>query len=256
MIDPTRTTTLRKAYTADFLRRWNALRQRARVPILANQLVGFTPEQRGKAYGRWLAEQMAEILPPGGAWQSMYLRGAYMRGLANAHRELRRGGYVVPEADVLHQFSHRAALGAIYQKGEADLLKIQEVLANQVAQRIAIAEAAGADEEQLAAIVDGRIRAVGQSRSKTLVTTLVVGAVAEAVLNRLVDFGVEKVTAVVEYQFKTAGDSRVCPTCQQLAMVDNGLGPGVFTIEQSRGVLPVHGGCRCSWQIQAGRKQR
>ena len=45
---------------------------------------------------------------------------------------------------------------------------------------------------------------------------------------------------MVEAEFQTAGDDRVCPQCAAL----NGE---IYKVEDARGVIPVHPRCRCNW---------
>mgnify|MGYP007064314224 FL=1 len=94
--------------------------------------------------------------------------------------------------------------------------------------------------------VNGQLRK-GMNLAITVGATSIVGIVADAFLNRVVDFGISLVSAVAEAQFTTQGDDRVCPECQRLEEQDNGNGPGVYTIQEARGIIPVHFGCRCGW---------
>jgi len=43
-----------------------------------------------------------------------------------------------------------------------------------------------------------------------------------------------------EVELSTAGDERVCATCE-------GLEGETYTIDEARGVIPLHPLCRCSW---------
>ena len=50
--------------------------------------------------------------------------------------------------------------------------------------------------------------------------------------------GIKGVKAKVEWV--TAGDDRVCEECA-------GLEAEVFTLDQARGLIPLHPNCRCAW---------
>jgi SPP1 gp7 family putative phage head morphogenesis protein len=90
-----------------------------------------------------------------------------------------------------------------------------------------------------------RVDKIGITRAKMLARTEIINAHAEATLNTYDEAGLDGVTLLSE--FSTAQDESVCPICEELSQQDNGNGPGVFTIEQARGVIPVHPNCRCGW---------
>ena len=69
-------------------------------------------------------------------------------------------------------------------------------------------------------------------------STLIVGTHAESIINYYEAAGVTLLIPTVE--FTTAGDERVCVIC-------SGLEGNTYTIPESRGIIPVHVGCRCSW---------
>lgn len=250
-IDPSRTAGIRRAYTADFRRRWNHTRREARAGLLSGEhLAGFTPEQQAATYGRYLTAVMDQFVSPTGQWQNPYIRQAYVRGLANADLELRRTGTIPRDNpdDVIGRFAHAQALAMIQVRARGDLQRIQTVTAQQAQDRIAVALAAGLPLPEVWHEVDGRMQKTGVNRTLLLVGWLAVGAAASGVLSRLADYGISTVEPDIEMQFTTAGDGSVCPVCIELSTRDNGRGPGVYTVAEARGVIPVHGRCRCSWK--------
>lgn len=68
-------------------------------------------------------------------------------------------------------------------------------------------------------------------------------AYAEGALNSYEEMGIEGVE--VEAEFATAGDDVVCPECEELE-------GKVYSIEEARGVIPVHPNCRCAWIPMVG----
>jgi SPP1 gp7 family putative phage head morphogenesis protein len=44
----------------------------------------------------------------------------------------------------------------------------------------------------------------------------------------------------VDAEYTTADDNKVCPKCRQLE-------GNVYTIDEARGIIPVHPNCRCAW---------
>jgi len=92
-------------------------------------------------------------------------------------------------------------------------------------------------------------RGIGKSSAGGLVAYATVKAFNDAVLNRYSQAGQTKVGVIEEMHFQTAGDARVCQRCRGLATADNGRGPGVYTLRQAQGLIPVHGSCRCRWTL-------
>lgn len=250
-IDPSRTAGIRRAYSADFKRRWNEARKAARRGLLSGEhLTGLTPEQQAASYGRYLTAVMDQFVSPTGQWQNPYIRQAYVRGLANADLELRRAGTIPRDNpdDVIGRFAHAQALAMLQARARGDLQRIQTATAQQAQAQIAVALAAGLPLPEVWQEVDGRMQKTGVNRALLLAGWFAVGAVAEGTLGRLSDYGIGLVEPLVEMQFTTAGDANVCPICIELSTRDNGRGPGVYTIADARGIIPVHGRCRCSWR--------
>ena len=82
------------------------------------------------------------------------------------------------------------------------------------------------------------VDAIGVTRARTLARSEMTAAYAEAQLNTYEELGIEGVE--VEAEFATAGDDVVCPECEELE-------GKIYSIEESRGVIPVHPNCRCAW---------
>lgn len=247
--DPSRTLTLRRAYTADYNRRWKQVKAAGREFLQSGNLTAFTPEQQAAQYRAFLQTQIDQFVDPEGQWQNRYIRAAYTRGLNSAHMDLRRSGVPVDDADVVGQFAHAQALAMLQAQARQDLRKINTVAMQQLQDKVALALASGMPLPEVQKVANDRINKIGMTRSRQLVGTLIVGTVADAFLNRVVDFGVALVSPIVEMQYTTAGDDRVCPVCEASATQDNGNGPGVYTIQEARGLIPQHVGCRCGWRI-------
>jgi SPP1 gp7 family putative phage head morphogenesis protein len=98
--------------------------------------------------------------------------------------------------------------------------------------------------EEIAQLIESRVNGIGLNRARAIARTEIVRAHAEATLDRLEAHGVGFVSALVEY---TIADDQACPICKALAATDNGYGAGLYTIEQARGIIPVHPNCRCAW---------
>ena len=77
-----------------------------------------------------------------------------------------------------------------------------------------------------------------RTRALVIARTEVIHAHAEGQLDSLELLGVDKVSAQVE--FSTAGDDRVCSQCADLE-------GSTYTIDEARGIIPIHPNCRCAW---------
>ena len=250
--DPTLTLTLRRAYVTDYERRWAQVEAEALAAL--EQSGGIGPGRYFETeadFAAFLQLLMLQYVTANGTWQRPYLRAGYLRGLRFAHTDLRRSGIRnLPDAEaVLTSFAHVGALSLLFSQADNDLTVIQGAVNTEVLERLFVARVSGASVDDMLGIVQDRTRKIGRTRAETLARTIIVGAVAAATLNRLQDMGVRLVSAVVEMQFSTAGDNRVCPTCEGLATQDLGNGPGIYTIEQARGLIPAHARCRCRWQL-------
>lgn len=275
-LDPSRTLTLRHAMTSDYRRRWKSVYTAARAIITPGSFqpgglfYNTTPQAKASSFTAWLDTAVTNEVIAGGLWQRPYVRQAYIRGLKNAHSDLRRNGWEITDdpQDVAGRLAHSPAINVFCNRAEADLQKIRRDVVATAGERLRarlmgiVTNQEGDEEEQeeqesdeewllallLLLLLSGRQSAL--SRSNAIVSTAIVGAAAEAVLNRLFELGIRTVAPVVEYQWQTAGDSRVCLRCQELAIRDNGRGPGVYSISEARGLIPQHIGCRCSWSTR------
>jgi SPP1 gp7 family putative phage head morphogenesis protein len=79
---------------------------------------------------------------------------------------------------------------------------------------------------------------LGEYRAETVALTELIKVHAEAQLDAFEQLGVEEVGAALE--FATADDDSVCPECAALDGV-------VLTVEEARGIIPLHPRDRCCW---------
>jgi SPP1 gp7 family putative phage head morphogenesis protein len=96
----------------------------------------------------------------------------------------------------------------------------------------------GVNPREAASRLNDRVDAVGITRAQTLAQTEIIHAHAEGTLDR---YESEDFTEVeVQAEHLTAGDSQVCPECASLEGT-------TYTIQEARGMIPVHPRCRCSF---------
>lgn len=79
---------------------------------------------------------------------------------------------------------------------------------------------------------------LGKNRSLTIARTELIRAHAEGQLDGLKRLGIDKVGVMVEWS--TTGDEKVCDECEPMEGT-------VLSIDEARGMIPMHPNCRCAW---------
>lgn len=276
--DPTMTTGVRGQYTAEMRRRFrrvkalvletvienDALRLKPTPPMSPGSLFSaaaraadryaFPSDVAGKAeaFMEWLREAVEDELlgitqgdvrkvVAREAWQDIYIRAAYGKGLAAADATLKRMGIDVPDMSISGVFTlpiHADTLALLFTRNFEELKGVSETMAAQISRALSegLAQGKGPREigKRMGELIDGLTRTRGELISRTEI----IRAWNESALNRYQEFGIPGVTAQVE--FATAGDDRVCAQCASLQ-------GKVYTLDESRGVIPVHPNCRCAW---------
>lgn len=246
-VDPTRTSVLRKRYRQHYRRMWQ------RINAAINEYID------GVDFSRPLSLRMVEfsrfvdalLQQEFGRTESDRERGvramatmAYMRGIAQANTEVEEMT-PTPQQAVM-QADHNDAIGALILLLSTGLMGIRLGLTGQLLDRYQRANNAS---EARAAIRD-RIQKAGRTPTDALVADGVVRGYNDALLNVYESAGTQFVGVVDEKAFwQTAEDRRVCSRCYDASQrTDNGYGPGIYTIAQARGLIPLHSRCRCRWR--------
>jgi len=175
------------------------------------------------------------------SWMNTYIDPAYTKGIRDAAGKMRKGGASVAESWVQQSFFrpiHADRLGLIYTRAYSDLDGITKVMDQQISRILAQGIGEGRSPLDIAKGIGAQVDRIGITRARALARTEIVSAHAEASLNAYEEAGLEGVE--VEAEFTTAGDGAVCPECEALA-------GKVFTISESRGMIPIHVNCRCSF---------
>lgn len=239
-VDPSKTLDIRKKYTNQ-QRRIFATAVSRTEEALANLPDNPTQNQIEDYISALLLLLMLPL--SNGTSVYPYVQAAYLRGVTNANLDLRAGGIAVDGAEfaVLTQAVHRFSLQARQDQTQAMLRDVYMGTVGGIR-----GEFGQVVERPLIDRVKGQLKR-GLTLAVTVGGTALVGIVADAFLNRVMDFGIGLVSAVAEAKFTTMGDAAVCVQCQELETKDNGNGPGVYTIQEARGIIPVHFRCRCGW---------
>lgn len=278
-VDPTRTLGVRRQFSGEAFTRFRRVKGLVRTSLVDRDALhvqqtdfgqpmqpvrpGAGQAQRVDAFMDWLAEQNnAGLLGTTDRqntprlinhWAGQYVRQAYAQGVRRGRQELAQRG--VRQADEDGQAGETAAgaagaaallllpvhadgLDTQWGRTWAELRNVVESVETQV--RRVLADGLGRQDgrRDLTGAVNDRLDRVGVHRGRLIARTEVVRAHAEAELNEMERQGVDEVGAEVE--FRTARDSRVCPICRELE-------GAVFSVDEARGVIPLHPNCRCVW---------
>ncbi len=278
--DPTNTAGVIRAYFADFNRRWRKIIELIIETVVENDALSlgdpgaqpsnifeqltaaqaarpfqFRQDTAGKVedFNNWLREQLDEGVlevrrAAGGGvsantkWQDTFVRSAYSKGLNHAEAALRGQGIPFDSRTVRDLFNaplHRDALELLYTRQFTDLQGITTEVGTQISRVLTEGLATGKGPLDMARDMRNRVEKIGMTRSKLLARTETIRVHAESTLNRYQDAQIPTVTVFAE--FTTAGDDRVCQTCQDLETGE------AIPINEARGVIPVHANCRCAW---------
>lgn len=278
--DPTGTTKLRRRFEAELTRRFRRLKglvleslvrndalgiskfkplpqQTNVVPIIRDEAISpgqfaFTtsPDKVG-AFMRWLKQQerdgifeIQEGTPLESAarnsWSSVYIRNAYQKGIEDAGRKLRQGGADVAPSWIEGAFTrpiHADRVGLAYTRTFSQLQGITESMDQQISRILATGLANGDNPMKIARAINNRVDAIGITRARVLARTEVISAHAQATLNGFEEAGIEGVE--VEAEWLTAQNP--CPLCIEAEKKNP------YTIQESRGLIPRHPNCLCTW---------
>jgi SPP1 gp7 family putative phage head morphogenesis protein len=192
------------------------------------------------------------------AWINQYLVDSYKRGVIRARYELQKAGFDVPsieqtggvEMSMSTPF-HIDRIGLIYIRAYNDLKGITDAMESQLSRILAQGLADGDGPlliaRKLVDTVNGSGGNLGitdslgryipaQRRAEILARTETIRAHHSATIQEYRNWALEGV--VVQAEWMTAGDNRVCDKCQALQ-------GKIFTLDEIEGKIPLHPLCRC-----------
>jgi len=188
------------------------------------------------------------------AWTDLYIASGYKKGLQRAYGEMEKAGYMVVKPRsveaIFNTPMHADRVGAIYTRTYNELKGITDAMDQQISRSLAESIAEGRHPMQMARIMMNRVEKVGDlattdslgrfipalRRARMLARTETIRAHHVATINTYEAAGVEGV--IVQAEWSTAGDDRVCPDCESLEAKE-------FTLKEIRGMIPRHPLCRC-----------
>lgn len=254
--DPTRTSSLRHAYANEFKRRWGAVKREVQAKLIQDDALGLrgggflSPAQRTSSFSTWLNLTITRQVSRD--WQHTFLRNGYRRGVAQAdadleaaYRKAKQTYAGIDQASIFQQTIHAGEIALTEAKYDSDLENIQSAVIAQASRKATEALSQGWTPEDTYTAVADRVDKIGNTRSRVLALTAIIDAFALGSLNRLSQVGIQRVSIIPEVIFTTAGDGQVCEFCREEA-------GRVYNIFEAKGVIPLHGGCRCRWTLDLG----
>ena len=272
--DPSRTTMLRKKYIADMQRRFSAVSRAIEELVVKDDAFGLitskpltfmqqVPNQawrfasdanKVKAYRKWLQQQIdAKILTvdavSGKPWTAAYAESAYQKGMMRAYTQINSSELAVSpdfyagskKQFLLDAFAQPASLAKVelmYMRAFDELKGVTEVMGQQMSRILASGMIKGDGPRAIARELEKNVSTMTRTRAMAIARTEVIYAHAEGQLDSFERLGVEEVGVMAEWS--TAGDDRVCEECA-------GYSGEVFTVDEARGMVPLHTNCRCAW---------
>jgi SPP1 gp7 family putative phage head morphogenesis protein len=180
------------------------------------------------------------VTPDPNNWVESYLYGAYKKGVRRAQNEINKrspkGNNVDLMKGALKRQNHQGKLEQILGRVYTDLEKIDEAMQAGIRREIALGLEAGEGTAKIAKRIEGRVEKIGRTRSRVLARTEVIRTHHQANIASYREAGVKQI--VVQAEFSTAGDGRVCSECK-------GLEGKKFDLKTIEDMIPVHPNCRC-----------
>lgn len=282
--DPTRTLTLRRAFEAEMKRRYARLKRVVVESVVENDAFGLLPsnrpglvlqeaarpnqfanmpfDQQVDAFEEWFQAEEARILEEyqygqmqqgeenRHSWLYPFLLLGFLKGLRRAKTEMAKAGYAVqpyPQniapAAMLQPAAVRQRLSYIHKRSFLGLKNIISATDSALRRIIGQALLEGVHPREAARRIVNTIDTIGRKRAILLARTEMIAAHHSAMMAMYREAGLLEIRLQAEWL--TAGDGRVCPLCHERAQRDNGMGPGIYTLDQVESMIPVHPNCRC-----------
>jgi SPP1 gp7 family putative phage head morphogenesis protein len=274
--DPTRTTLLQRKFWGEMKRRFNWLYiqiqkwlveedslglKKPEKPLMVVQAAAHyafaTDPQKLQIFQGWLANQInAGILTVSGRgiigqpWTYEYVESAYHRGMTRAYIDASRFLYATAQPDYYLGSREQFLRGAFAQpelmskmrllgsRSFEQLRGITASMSQQLSTQLLNGLMYGRSSSQIAVEMRKSIGSLSRTRARMIARTEIIHAHAEGQLDSFQMLGIDELGVMAEWS--TAGDGLVCEEC--------GTREGeVFTVEEARGLIPLHPNCRCCW---------
>jgi len=269
--DPTHTLNVRKAFARELDKRWRTVKLNVIDAVRDTDAFGLAPSAmisvnvmaggRLKTFQMWLDNVLSGAVVGSDRWVKPYMTLGYAQGVRHASGE---------ETD-------DERIGLLTEATKSELQGVAEAVSQQSMRAMNDGLLAHKLPRVVAKEIIDIIDSVGVTRSRMVASVSVVKAHATGTLDTLQERGVTRVGVIPERhshtvvqdaprRFKrganrdtinrrerrldrlgnvnvvTAGDSRVCPTCEGIAE------DGPYSIDHARSLIPAHPSCRCAFE--------
>ena len=273
-IDPSETGSLRYSFLRDINKRLALLYREIKKFLVEDDVLGLEPRKplviqaipgeyafasnpmKLQVFQNWLDEQVTAgflivsgIGIAGQPWTYPYVESAYKQGITRAYEAINKEA-LAETLDFYQGTRHQFLQSSFNQSvatGKIQLLSmrtfeqmkgITAAVGQQLNRILADGLLQGDGPLVVAREMQKSIAGISRSRARMIARTEIIHAHAEGQLDSFALLGVEKLGILAEWS--TAGDDRVCADC--------GAYEGeVFSIEEARGLIPLHPNCRCAW---------
>lgn len=216
----------------------------------------LTDANKLTAFNEWFREQVeAGVLSvdPGTRadqpWTTEFVDSAYKRGVVNSYVSSRQAGVFDQEGvgDITQEEFLRSSFAAPEAISKIQLLAtrsfegmrgVSATMSSDMSRILAQGLADGRGPADIAREMVARIGNLTENRALLIARTEIINAHAEGQLDSFKKLGIDKLGLKAEWS--TAGDGRVCPLCAARE-------GQVFSVEDARGLIPLHPNCRCAW---------
>lgn len=163
------------------------------------------------------------------------VNAAFQQGRQRAVVELGASGATLLPPSILGTGAQTEQLALIFQQVTNSFAAMSATMINTMTSTFSRGLIAGLSTTEMARVLEAELD-LPRARSRTIARTEIVRAHHLGNVTELEAANIEGVTVVAE--FSTAKDGRVCQDCARLE-------GRIFTVEEIRGVIPVHPNCRC-----------
>ena len=276
--DPTRTTTIRKAYVAAVTKRFRKVQRDIRETLVTNDALGLEQPQRPlglaaapskafafrtdpkkiEAFMDWLKTEIdAEILEidtvtstaPGVPWQHTYIDSAYKKGLRRGRAELKKAGIEISRfpdepffggiESLFNTPVHATRVAMLYLRNFEELKGITSAMSQQISRIMAEGMAEGRGPRWMASRIAGKNGVVENIGLRRARVMARTEVVRAHHVATIETYRAARVERVkIKAEWLTAGDDRVCADCGTME-------GAILTLEQVENLIPLHPQCRC-----------
>lgn len=270
LLDPTRTTLIRTRFAADIRRRMEEVRSAIWGYLVTEdhfhkrkpKMLSFLAESDDKSeetaayvlFAVWLHSIVESLLLsarfdslPGGYWVTPYVTQAYNAGVRNSLAlvgvpqvgmiRTAASAFLDPQglppalvASKTRQLSTRS-----YEYIRAMAARLEAAAKTEVANGLLQVDTPTA----IARRINEKVAHLYNTSGAAIAESEIISAHAEGQLDAFQHSGIGRVGLRAEWV--TVGDNRVCAACAAME-------GQTFTIEEARGMIPLHPNCRCSWK--------